>query len=59
MKGLSDNLERKYLFKVNNLDEATPRSSHQRCHIQKDFPKNFAKFAGKHHYWSPFFNKEI
>ena len=33
------------------------RSSHRRCSIKIDVPKNFAKFSGKHLCQSLFFNK--
>ena len=33
------------------------RSSHQRWSVKKGALKNFSKFAEKHLYWSPFFNK--
>ena len=33
------------------------RNSHQRCSIKKGVLKNFAKFAGRHLFRSPFFDK--
>ena len=33
------------------------RSSHLRCSVRKGFPRNFAKFTGKHLCQSLFFNK--
>ena len=33
------------------------RSGHLRCSVRKGFPRNFAKFTGKHLYQSLFFNK--
>ena len=33
------------------------RSSHRRCSVRKDVPRNFTKFTGKHPCQSLFFNK--
>ena len=33
------------------------RSGHLRCSVRKGFPRNFAKFTGKHLCQSLFFNK--
>ena len=35
------------------------RSNHRRCSVTKGDLKNFAKFTGKHLYWSLFFNKVL
>ena len=43
--------------KINDLDTTTNRSSHRRCFIEKGALQNFAKFTGKRHCWSLFFNK--
>ena len=39
------------------IDTATVRSSHQRCSVRKDVPRNSANFTGKHLYQSLSSNK--
>ena len=45
------------IFHVNQRNQSSHRSNHQRCFIRKGVLRNFTKFLGKHLFQSVFFNK--